>query len=212
MNEDTDSLPISALQHWLFCPRQCALIHVERLWSENRFTAEGRVLHEVADAGGKEKRGAVKTLRAVQIASVRLGLHGVADIVELHGHPPQPLPVEYKRGRPKSHRADEVQLCAQGICLEEMFNCEISEGALFYGQNRRRTKVAFDEELRALTAKTASQARAVMGSGILPRPQYVPARCDACSLFELCRPKELESQRNVQRWLVRSVASSGVPE
>ena len=187
-------------------------IHIERLWAENRFTAEGRVLHEVADGGKAERRGALKTLRSVQIASSRLGVHGVADVVELHGHPPMPLPVEYKRGRPKSHRADEVQLCAQGICLEEMFDCKIPEGALFYGQNRRRKVVTLDEELRALTEKTATEARAAVASGILPRPKYVSQRCDACSLFSLCRPKEVESQRNVQRWLASAVASSKVPE
>ena len=108
MSPGEDSLPISALQHWLFCPRQFALIHVERLWAENRLTAEGRVLHERADAEGHETRGAVRTLRAVKVSSGRLGLHGVADVAELHCHPPRPRPVEYKRGRPKSHRADEV--------------------------------------------------------------------------------------------------------
>lgn len=205
-------MPISALQHWLFCPRQFALIHVERLWAENRLTAEGREMHVRADSGSSEKRGAVKTLRTIQIASTRLGVHGVADVVELHGKPPQPLPVEYKRGRPKSHRADEVQLCAQGICLEEMFSCEVPEGALFYGQNRRRKPVVFDAELRDLTGKTATEARTTMASGILPRPVYEPRRCDACSLFELCRPKELENPRDVPRWLNRAVTSSMVPE
>ena len=207
-----DSLPISALQHWLFCPRQFALIHVERLWAENRLTAEGRVLHERVDAGGSERRGALKTLRAVQICSTGLGMHGVADVVELHGRPPHPRPVEYKRGRPKSHRADEVQLCAQALCLEEMFACEIPEGALFYGQNRRRKMVAFDTDLRALTQQAILDARAVLGSGRLPPPEYVPRRCDACSLKDLCRPAQLQKNRNVRRWLDRAVTSSAVPE
>ena len=207
-----DSLPISALQHWLFCPRQFALIHVERLWAENRLTAEGRVLHERADAGGSERRGALKTLRAVQISSTRLGLHGVADVVELHGHPPRPRPVEYKRGRPKSHRADEVQLCAQALCLEEMFACKIPEGALFYGQNRRRKIITFNADLLALTEQAILDARAVLGSGRLPPPEYTPRRCDACSLKYLCRPVQLQKNRDVPRWLARAVASSGVPE
>ncbi len=206
------SLPISALQHWLFCPRQFALIHVERLWAENRLTAEGRVLHERADAGGAERRGVLKTLRAVQVSSVRLGLHGVADVVELHGHPPQPRPVEYKRGRPKSHRADEVQLCAQAFCLEEMFACKIPEGALFYGQNRRRKIIAFDADLRALMEQAITDARAVLESGHLPAPKYDPRRCDACSLRELCRPVQLTNNRDVPRWLARMVTSTGVPE
>ncbi len=206
------SLPISALQHWLFCPRQFALIHVERLWAENRLTAEGRVLHERADAGGSERRGALKTLRNVQVSSDRLSLHGVADVVELHGHPPQPRPVEYKRGRPKSHRADEVQLCAQALCLEDMFTCEIPEGALFYGQNRRRKIIAFDADLRALTEQAIIDARAVLGSGRLPAPEYAPRRCDACSLKDLCRPVQLQKNQNVPRWLARMVTSTGVPE
>ena len=212
MSPGEDSLPISALQHWLFCPRQFALIHVERLWAENRLTAEGRVLHERADAGGHETRGAVRTLRAVKVSSGRLGLHGVADVAELHCHPPRPRPVEYKRGRPKSHRADEVQLCAQALCLEEMFTCEIPEGALFYGQNRRRKIIAFDADLRTLTEQAIIDARAVLGSGHLPAPEYAPHRCDACSLKDLCRPAQLQKNRDVPRWLARAVASSGVPE
>lgn len=206
------SLPISALQHWLFCPRQFALIHIERLWAENRLTAEGRVLHERADAGGGERRGALKTLRAVQLSSVRLGLHGVADVVEMHGRPPRPRPVEYKRGRPKDHRADEVQLCAQALCLEEMFACDITEGAIFYRQNRRRKTIAFDTDLRVLTKQAIDDARGVLGSGRLPPPEYAPRRCDACSLKELCRPVQLQKNRDVPRWLASAVASSGVPE
>ena len=177
-----ESVPISALQHWLFCPRQCALIHVERLWAENVFTAEGRVLHQRSESGENERRGAVKILRGVEIASRKHGLHGVADVVELRGHPPRPYPVEYKRGRPKVHRADEVQLCAQALCLEEMFDCDISEGALFYGANRRRKRVAFDEELRALTLSTAHEVRGMLSAGTLPAPRYDKRRCDACSL------------------------------
>ena len=169
-------------------------------------------MHNRADSGASETRGAVKTLRTVQIVSSRLGVHGVADVVELHGKPPQPLPVEYKRGRPKSHRADEVQLCAQGICLEEMFSCEVPEGELFYGQNRRRQTIVFDGELRELTAETALAARAAMASGAVPRPVYEPGRCDACSLFELCRPKDLAKPRDVPHWLARAVTSSVVPE
>jgi CRISPR-associated exonuclease Cas4 len=212
LNLGEHSLPISALQHWLFCPRQFALIHVERLWAENRLTAEGRVLHERADAGGSERRGPLKTLRSVQVSSTRLGLHGVADVVELLGRPPRPRPVEYKRGRPKAHRADEVQLCAQALCLEEMFACEIPEGALFYGQNRRRKMIAFDADLRALTEQAILDARAALSSGRLPPPVYAPRRCDACSLKDLCRPVQSQKNRDVSRWLARAVASSAVPE
>jgi len=212
LSRGDENLPISALQHWLFCPRQFALIHVERLWAENRLTAEGRVLHERVDAGGSERRGSLKTLRDVQVSSDRPGLHGVADVVELHGHPPQPRPVEYKRGRPKSHRADEVQLCAQALCLEEMFACDIPEGDLFYGQNRRRKIITFDAGLRAMTEQAVIDSRAVLGLGLLPAPDYAPRRCDACSLKDLCRPVLLQKNRDVPRWLARMVTSTGVPE
>src|SRR5690242_10725899 len=134
-------IPISALQHYLFCPRQCALIHVERLWAEDGATAEGRILHERVDAGRPENRPGVSIGRRVQLRSLVLGVFGMADVVEFHsarkGAPPRPFPVEYKRGKPKAHRADEVQLCAQAICLEEMFEQVVPEGALFYGETRR---------------------------------------------------------------------------
>ncbi len=209
MNRGEHSLPISALQHWLFCPRQFALIHVERLWAENRLTAEGRVLHTRADAGGKDRRGTLRTLRSVELASTRYGIHGVADVVEITGHPPCPVPVEYKRGHPKSHRADEVQLCAQALCLEEMFNCNIPEGALFYGQNRRRKSIAIDAELRTLMLETIEAARETFTSGVLPEPDYAPRRCDACSLLSLCRPK---SRCDATYWFERALANSVVPE
>jgi len=209
LSHGDNSLPISALQHWLFCPRQFALIHVERLWAENRLTAEGRVLHQRADAGGKDKRGATRTLRAVELASHKYGLHGVADVVELVGQPPQPMPVEYKRGRPKAHSADEVQLCAQALCLEEMFDCTVEEGALYYGQNRRRKRIAIDAALRKLTLEAADNARATLSTGILPAPGYAPRRCDSCSLITLCRP---QSRRKVADWFSASLANAGVPE
>ncbi len=209
MSPADDAIPISALQHWLYCPRQCALIHVERLWAENTFTAEGRLLHERPDSGESERRGQVKTLRAVEIASARHGLFGVADVVELHGRPPRPFPVEYKRGRPKAHRADEVQLCAQALCLEEMFAADIPEGALFYGASRRRKPVRLDDELRALTLRAAGEVRRMMAAGTLPAPEYEKRRCDACSLLSLCRPR---ATRSAARWLERALASEDTAE
>lgn len=212
MSPSDDSLPISALQHWLFCPRQCALIHVERLWSENRLTAEGRILHERADRGERESRKATRILRGVELASAALGVHGVADVVELRGRPPVPFPVEYKRGRPKAHRADELQLCAQAICLEEAFDIAVPEGALFYGQNRRRKAVVFDPALRALTERVASEARAAMSGGIVPPPVHDPRRCNACSLRDHCRPERLQAPPRIATWLARGVSADAVPE
>ena len=204
MDED-DLLPLSALQHHLFCPRQCALIHVERQWQENRFTAEGRVLHDNVDAGGREKRGAIRTVRAMPLRSLRLGLAGVADVVELHGPEHCPFPIEYKRGRPKAHRADEVQLCAQAMCLEEMFRTDISEGALFYGESRRRFPVALDGALRELTERTATAVRNMLCDGITPPPVYEPRKCQSCSMLDLCRPQRLAQPPSVAVWLAHQL-------
>lgn len=206
----SDDIPLSALQHWLFCQRQYALIHVERIWAENRFTAEGRVLHERADSGRAETRPGVKTLRAVEIRSTQHGLSGVADVVELRGG--KPYPVEYKRGKPKAHRADEVQLCAQALCLEEMFACSIAEGALFYGKTRRRMVVAINAELRTLTLTVASEVRSCRDAGALPLPAYEAARCDRCSLLAECQPQVISRQRNVARWLAREIGHMEAPE
>lgn len=204
MNLGEPSLPLSALQHWLFCQRQCALIHVERLWAENRFTAEGNVLHATVDGGAGDRRKGVRTLRSVQIGSEAHGLHGVADLVELHGD--RIVPVEYKRGRPKPHRADEVQLCAQALCLEEMTGRSIDQGGLFYGQTRRRTKVVFDNDLRFLTSSIASEARTAVAAGTVPAPLQNDRRCKSCSLLELCQPKRLRAPPSISAWLERQIA------
>lgn len=193
-------IPLSALQHHLFCPRQCALIHVEGLWAEDIATAEGRLLHEAVDAGHPETRPGVRIARSLSIRSLALGVSGRADVVEFRGRPPVPFPVEYKRGKPKTHRADEVQLCAQAICLEEMFETEVSEGALFYGVKRRRTPVVFDPDLRDLTARTAAAARANIIACHTPPPVWKPV-CSRCSLMNLCQPKRLEKPPKIRRWL-----------
>ena len=168
---EDDLVPISALQHMLYCPRQCALIHVERLWTENAYTAEGRLLHGRADSGGLERRRGTRIDRGVPLRSLRLGLFGVADVVELRAGG-QPYPIEYKRGRPKAHRADEAQLCAQALCLEEMLGVTVPEGALFYGAERRRTVVPFDEELRSLTERLAFETRQMLAVGKTPQAEY----------------------------------------
>jgi len=198
-------IPISALQHHLFCPRQCALIHVEQLWAEDAATAEGRLLHERVDAGRPETRPGVRIARGIALRSFALGVVGKADVVEFHGRPPNPFPVEYKRGKPKAHRADEVQLCAQAICLEEMFGRAVPEGALFYGASRRRLPIGFDAELRALTARVAAEARANIVAGRTPPPVHTPA-CGRCSLADLCQPARLEKPPRVARWLAAQLA------
>jgi CRISPR-associated exonuclease Cas4 len=204
---EADLIPLSALQHMLYCPRQCALIHVEQAWSENRFTAEGRILHDLADQPGSSSRRRVRTATAMPIRSVALGVSGIADVVELHERDGRihPFPVEYKRGSPKAHRADEVQLCAQGIALEEMFGVNVPEGALFYGETRRRVVVAFDATLRRLTEETAAATRAMILAGEVPHAAFEAKRCRACSLLEICAPRTTADGGHVARWLERMI-------
>lgn len=206
---DDALIPLSVLQHHLFCPRQNALIHVEGLWAEDAATAEGRLLHERVDAGGGEGRPGLRVARGLALRSFALGVAGKADAVEFRsegrGRPARPFPVEYKRGKPKAHRADEVQLCAQGLCLEEMFGVAVPEGALFYGTTRRRQTVAFDDDLRRLTAQVAAEARTVIASGITPPPVKTPA-CRRCSLEVLCQPDRLSRPPRIARWLAAQIA------
>src|SRR3989337_2446466 len=160
--ESTDDLiMLSALQHFGFCPRQCALIHIEQLWAENVLTAEGRIMHDKVDTANKESRGNIRIEYSVPMRSLRLGLIGRADVVEFHkpGNKWIPFPCEYKRGKPKPDNCDKVQLCAQAICLEEMMNVEIPAGALFYGETRHRHDVEFYTALRQGTGKSAARLR-----------------------------------------------------
>lgn len=200
---DEDLIPISALQHYLYCPRQCALIHIERQWAESRHTAEGRLLHKRADQPQSERRKGVRTVTAMPLLELQLGITGVADVVEFHrdGEIEQAFPVEYKRGRPKTHHADEVQLCAQALCLETMLRQPVVSGALFYGQTRRRKDIAFDDELRTLTRRTIESTRQMIFSGKTPLARYEAKRCDACSLIDLCQPRLLNRAHSVEHWL-----------
>lgn len=197
--DSRDLLPISALQHLLFCERQCALIHLEELWVENRLTAEGRLLHAKVHDADDERRHGTRILRGLELASQRLGLYGVADVVEFSDNAP-PKPIEYKRGRPRAHAADRVQLCAQALCIEEMIGCQVPEGAIFYGKTRRREAVVFDEVLRALTEDTARRLHALIAGGVTPKAQREP-KCDRCSLLNLCMPDVLRPRATAARYL-----------
>jgi len=204
--DDEDLIPLSALQHYLYCPRQCALIHLEQQWTENRQTAEGRLLHQRADTPQAERRRGVRTVTAMPLLALELGITGKADVVEFHrtDGSERAFPVEYKRGRPKAHRADEVQLCAQALCLEAMLEKPVEAGALFYGQTRRRKDVTFDMELRDLTLRTIAETRGMITSRQTPFARYEAKRCDACSLLDLCQPRLL-SRRSVSDWLRRQL-------
>lgn len=205
--EDDDLIPLSALQHYLYCPRQCALIHVERLWAENRQTAEGHLLHERADQPQVEQRHGVRTVTAMPLINLELGITGVADVVEFRAadNGEYAYPVEYKRGRPKAHRADEVQLCAQALCLEAMLGTPLAEGALFYGKTRRRKVVAFDDVLRRLTLEVIQATRKLVAEGRTPLAEYQAKRCDSCSLIDLCQPRLLKRSASVESWLRRQL-------
>lgn len=205
---DAEPIPLSALQHAVFCLRQAALIHLERLWEENRFTAEGHVLHISVDKMGSRKVRGTRWTMALPLAAKRLGIAGVGDLVEFRRNPDgteTPYPVEYKRGKAKLHRADEVQLCAQAFCLEEMTGQAVPEGALYYGETKRRVIVAFDDPLRALTEQTITQLRDVFVSEKTPPAFFRTDRCRGCSLLDLCRPKALA--RPARQWRERRLAS-----
>lgn len=202
-----EPIPLSALQHAVYCLRQAALIHLERVWAENRFTAEGQVLHAVADKGGSRKVRGLRRVMSLPLANRRLNIAGVADVVEFVPGPDGkevPFPIEYKRGKPKLHRADEVQLCAQALCLEEMTGQPVPEGALFYAETRRRVVVPFDADLRALTQDTIAALAEIFASRATPPPTLKQERCRACSLNELCRPNAVA--RPARAWRQSRVA------
>ncbi|MDH4412044.1 MAG: CRISPR-associated protein Cas4 [Rhizobium sp.] len=211
-----EPIPLSALQHAVYCLRQAALIHLERVWAENRFTAEGQVLHAVADKGGSRKARGLRRVMALPLACCRLNIAGVADVVEFlagEGGSEVPFPIEYKRGKPKLHRADEVQLCAQAFCLEEMTGAGVPEGALFYAETKRRVVIPFDADLRALTEETIASLAEIFRSGRTPPPTMKRDRCRACSLNELCRPDAVAKPARAwrHRMVERLLADEGAP-
>lgn len=216
MYSEDDLLPLSGLQHLAFCERQWALIHLEGQWAENRLTAEGRRLHERVDEGGGERRGDLRIARGLPLRSLRLGLSGKADVVEFRRAPGDadgarlpgvagswcPRPVEYKRGRPKRDRSDEIQLCAQALCLEEMLGAPVPEGSLFYGTTRRRLDVLLDAGLRLETEDLAARMHALRAAGRTPTARFEP-KCERCSLLDLCVPRTTGGTKQVAGYLSR---------
>jgi CRISPR-associated exonuclease Cas4 len=214
MYTDDQLLPISALQHWLFCPRQCGLIHLEQVWEENRLTAEGRQMHQRVHEEDDENRPSIRIVHGLRIHSYRLGLIGQADVVEFHPSQTgirlpeaeglwQPYPVEYKRGSPKIDSCDEVQLCAQAMCLEEMLQTIILRGSFFYGKPRRRKEIDLSDSLRQKTQDTAHQLHSLIDSGITPTAVYMK-KCDACSLYNRCLPKTTGLNKKIDLYLSKA--------
>lgn len=205
-------LPLSGIQHFVFCRRQWALIHIEQQWQENVLTVEGHFMHRRADDPFfSEKRGEVIIARSVPVASPTLGLTGICDVIEFNAATEgvqlpgragfyQPVPVEYKRGRQKRDPCDEAHLCAQAICLEEMLLTPIPHGYVFYGQTRHRLQVEFTEELRTLVRKAASEMHEYFRRGHTPRVKPSKA-CRSCSLVETCLPDLLGSTPSVSRYI-----------
>lgn len=205
MYAEADYLPLSGLQHLCFCERQCALIHLEGVWSENFLTASGRVEHGKVHGGAAESRRGVRTERDLQVSSARLGVAGRTDAVEFR-RDGSVVPVEYKHGSPKDGDCDSVQLCAQAICLEEMLGVEIAFGELFYFGTRRRVKVPLTDALRAETAALAERFHALVDGGKTP-PAGRARRCAACSLSEECLPKSAGRGKSAAGYLAGALSS-----
>ena len=215
MYEEDEYLMLSGLQHFAYCRRQWALIHIEQQWAENERTIDGQLFHKKAhDADAIEKRGNLIITRGLYIKSAKLGLSGICDVVEFHRSEKgitlfsfegrwQPYPVEYKNGEPKTNNADELQLCAQAMCLEEMLLCEIPDGSLFYGQNRRRTHVEFTDALRAQVKSMTSEMHDLWIKGYTPKVKAQKG-CNACSLKEICIPR-LTKAKTVSSYIEESL-------
>jgi CRISPR-associated exonuclease Cas4 len=205
-------LRLAGIQHFCFCRRQWALIHVERQWQENVLTVEGKLMHKRADNPYfSEARHGVIMARSMPIASYRLGLNGVCDVVEFSSSSDGiklpgregyylPTPVEYKRGKPKQDRSDESQLCAQAICLEEMLSVKIPTGYLYYGETRHRVVIELTNDLRDFVAKMAEEMHAYFDRGHTPRVKP-SKKCKSCSLEDICLPAMLDKAISASRYI-----------
>lgn len=183
---------LSALQHYAFCPRQCAYIYIEDIWRDNYLSAKGTQLHERVHHGEPEQRNNLRTERGVAVSSERYGIVGQLDLLEIYTSPFSLVPVEYKHGKPKVTDCDRIQLCAQVLCLEEMRNVKIKRAALWYWQPRKREWINIDENLRRKTLDTISATRALLSQSDLPKPVYTRG-CKNCSFFEICKPKKADT-------------------
>lgn len=205
---DEDFTPISALQHFVFCKRRAALVHIERLWTENQATVEGNAMHERAHGEIFESRGDVRFRTTLPVRSRILGIVGVTDVVEFRRSSSggvaldgasglwTPYPVEYKRGSEHKEIAYEVQLCAQALCIEEMLSTQINWGAIYWGGSHKRQEIEFSQSLRAYTEQKVRELQAFLNEGKTPPPHY-EKKCKGCSMLDVCMPKELEKKIDV---------------
>jgi len=208
MYSEDDFLQLSALQHFVFCKRQCALIHIEQAWSENVLTVEGRIMHENVHEERAENLAGIRIVRGMSLHSFELGLSGKADMVEFYKIRDcskwKPFPIEYKRGKPKADDSDKIQLCAQALCLEEMMKVKIDDGALFYGKIRHRFNVAFDDLLRQKTKETAMKLHIFIEDGKTSPPVYSP-KCKSCSFIDECLPKAISRKVSIKEYLLKEI-------
>ncbi|MBR3672284.1 MAG: CRISPR-associated protein Cas4 [Spirochaetia bacterium] len=210
MYSESDYLLLSGLQHLCFCPRQCALIHIEQLWSENYLTASGRLQHEKVHSGLGESRKIIRIERDLKVSSSLLGISGKTDAVEFFADG-RIIPVEYKHGEPKDDSSDEVQLCAQVICLEEMLHKEIAEGALFYFKIRKKIYIPITKELRTETIELAKKFHSIVAEGKTPYAVYTH-KCESCSFIDECFPETAGQNKSVDNYLKRRMASGIISE
>ncbi|WP_127469901.1 CRISPR-associated protein Cas4 [Thiomicrorhabdus aquaedulcis] len=206
---DTRLIPLSALQHYAFCPRQCALIHNEQAWSENWLTAQGQQLHQRVDYGLPESRKGIRYERGVEVSAPTLGLTGKLDLVEVEITTGACFPVEYKRGKPKQDHIDLIQLCAQALCLEEMLGLDVPHGAIWYWQTHHRHQVELTPELRQETFNIINSTRELLNSSQTPKAKY-EKKCQACSLYDLCNPKL--TFRDASRAYVKAIYQENTDE
>ncbi len=199
---DEHRIDLSALQHFAYCPRQCALIHTEQAWADNIFTAQGNALHERVDQGAPEQRKGVRFERSVAVESEVHGLHGKLDLLEIETNPETQerryFPVEYKRGKPKIEDWDRIQLCAQALCIEEMRQTTVDAGAIWYWQERKREQIVIDASLRAATLQVIDATRSMLRSQTTPAPTTHKSRCKACSLLDICQPSIFRMDRSAK--------------
>ena len=191
------AIAISALQHYAYCPRQCALIHVEQVFDDNVYTARGQAVHRLVDTPGYEIKAGVKVERALPLWSDRLGLIGKADVVEFHPGGAV-FPVEFKHGRKREKIHDDIQLAAQAMCLEEMLGATVPLGAIYHASSRRRREVEITPELRGVVEATVSAVRQMIDKRVLP-PPVNDERCRACSLIDACQPAALADVTRLKR-------------
>ena len=206
MFSEDELIPISVLQHYSYCPRQVALIHLEQLWEENLYTAQGNVLHERVDVVHHEARRNIRTEYGMAIRSLKYGLIGKADVVEFELGADKSyksiIPIEFKRGKQKVKDHDRVQLYAQALCLEEMFQVNVPEGQFYYLQEHRRSTVEFTDELKISTKQIINDSMALLSSSRTPQAHYEKKRCDLCSLIDLCMPKAVsDGGKKVDRYI-----------